>query len=262
MPNFKRAEVINIGIVIFRKKDIDVKVLQSLSKIRIIDGSSTINDLSELVESMIDIANYAGDNDSSFDILKSFYRNNIYLSGLGSFSLKNINDYDSTVEKLFSQLVEPVAPKRKRVNKPRLITSVKNYFKKISSISSNPDDIEKNMIVENYPINKHLGVDADFMAKNGVYHLSNVVDFNVSDKKTKHLETSSKVLSFIEGKKAFPSLKRHFVYSATSHREIEMEKEIRMAENYCENIFNLHSKSEKKKYEDLMSAIVQHDNIF
>ena len=56
MASASRQEVINVGIVIFRKQGIDVRILESSAKVRLIDGASEQDDLNDLKNNMKNFA--------------------------------------------------------------------------------------------------------------------------------------------------------------------------------------------------------------
>lgn len=47
MPSLKRGEIVNIGLIVFNKSGIDTRMLSGAAKLRLLDGSSTIDDITE-----------------------------------------------------------------------------------------------------------------------------------------------------------------------------------------------------------------------
>ena len=55
LPDPKRGEVINIGLIVFRNSGVDVRLLKNTTKVRVFDGVTSINELSRLKASIEDL---------------------------------------------------------------------------------------------------------------------------------------------------------------------------------------------------------------
>ena len=129
----------------------------------------------------------------------------------------------------------------------------------MSLLADDISEITKGKIVPNYPIDSGSGLTADFMVKNGKYHMSEVIDFNVNDTKAKFKETTMKVMTFVEGRKNLDDeVKCYFVYSAIPQKMGDVISHLNLAEDYSDQVFNLNSKDEAAKYFELMTDITGH----
>jgi hypothetical protein len=100
LPDPKRGEIINLGIVIYRSSGVDVRLLNNVSKIRMFDGSTSFSELNKLNDSIIKICGFDKEPQEQFERLKTF-GTGIFMNDLSSFSISNIGEYESYVTKLF-----------------------------------------------------------------------------------------------------------------------------------------------------------------
>ncbi|WP_020161287.1 DUF3037 domain-containing protein [Methylobacter marinus] len=255
MPNPKRGETINLGLVVFRESGIDVKVLSSSAKVRMIDGESSQLDIDQLKESIQHLVQVAETSDEQYQLL-SLLSDSVFLSNKSQFAVDELSQYENKVDRLFNDLVKPFASKEKSIRTSRLSTQLKHKFEALNLLAKDVSELSKHKIVPNYPINENMGLTADFLLKNGIYHLSEVVDFNVNDAQSKLKETSLKIMTFMMSKKVLSSpVNCYFVYSATPKRENEIIQHINMAEEYSHKIFNMDSSDDYKKYMTLISEL-------
>lgn len=255
MPNPKRGETINVGLVIFRESGVDVRVLSSPAKVRMIDGLSSLSDIYRLKESMQQLTQIVTTPTEQYRLLSSF-NSGLFLSSRAQFALDELSQYEDKVNKLFSDLVKPFPSKEKVIHTTRLTTTLKNKFAALNLLAKDSSELSKHKIVHNYPINEKMGLSADFLLKNGVYHLSEVVDFNVHDTPAKLKETSLKVMTFMASQKALSEpVKCYFVYSATAEKESDITHHLNLAEDYSDKMFNIDSKDDYKNYLMMISEL-------
>lgn len=249
IPNPLRGEMVNIGLVVFNK-NLDIRLLKSATKVRMLDNESSITDIRKLEANLIELS-LIGDSQSyeSINSMLSCFGNSIILSKPASFYISHATQYEAKVSNLFDVLVKPFAIKEPTARNSRLITSLKRKFASIDILASNPSELNEHKIVSNYLINPSTGISVDFMLKNGKYHLTEVIDYDVIDKKGKYKETTMKLMTFVEGAKSLDGeTASYFVYSASSKTENEVAQQINLAENYSTGIFNLASKKDEADY--------------
>lgn len=256
-PNPKRGETINIGIVVFMPQTTDIMITSSYSKVRIIDGESTHEDLDRLKHSMLTMIKFCETPEESYDTLCRFSKG-ISLSNKGQFALDDLNQYVSKVKQLFEDLVMPYAARMGHKGESRLYTQLKNKFKSLELLAKDASELSKHKIVQNYPINENMGLTADFLLKNGIYHLSEVIDYNVNNTHSKLKETSLKMMTFMESKKTLhDEVNCYFVYSATQKKESEVIQHLNLAESYSNKMFNVNSTDDFKQYIAMVSELTQ-----
>lgn len=256
MPNPKRGEVVNLGIAIFRASGIDVQLITSPNKVRFLDGLTTLKDISRLKSMLVEVGQLTQDPEEQFEFLQTVL-NGVFLGAKSSFSIEDISEYDKKVKKLFNDLVKPFPSREKVPHHSRFYTVLKKQFNELGFLAKEPSEIDAHKIVPSYVLDSKSGLTADFMIKNGRYHMSEVIDFNVNDIQAKFKETSLKVITFVEGKKLFNNnLGCYFVYSATAEKETDVTSHLSLAEDYSDKLFNLESKDDKAAYFQMMSSLV------
>lgn len=259
IPNPLRGEMVNIGLVVYNK-DLDIRLLKSATKIRMIDDETSITDLRKLESNLLELSSFeeVQSYDSLYGLLSCF-SSSIILSKPATFSIGHINQYEAKVANLFDVLVKPFATREPVTRNSRLVTSLKRKFASIDILASNPSELDEHKIVSNYVINQSTGISVDFMLKNGKYHLTEVIDYDVVDKKGKYKETTMKLMTFVEGQKSLDGeTASYFVYSASSKTESEVAQQINLAENYSTNIFNMASKKDEADYFQIIQNAVGH----
>lgn len=252
MPSIARGEIINLGLVIFKHDGIDVRMLKNAQKAKIIDNKSKAEDLEKFKSLITKITESINDVEEQYKTLKLF-SGNIYLSDRGTFTIQDHQQYNNIVENLFNTLIKSYSANEKIPRQSRLQTKLKNKLLGLDLLASDPEEINHHKVVANYVVGERTGITADFMLKNGKYHMTNVVDLNLNDASTKFKETSMKVMSFVEGKKILKNnVAAYFVYTASIEKEKEMQHHIRLAESYSDCMFNFESGSDQADYLALM----------
>ena len=260
MPNAKRGEVVNVGLVVFTESKVDVRVLNASAKARLLDGTSTTEDLESLKKGIESIASWAADSDQALSFLKTFDSSSSYLSEIAFFVLDDIQQYESRVSHLFNELVRPFSSKEKSVRTSRIHTYVKNIFSGMEILGKDADDLSRHKVVQNYPLSEKTGFTADFLLKNGKFHVTEAIDFNLNDHSAKFKETTMKVMTFMEGRKFLgPDSGRYLIYFANSEKEKELSSHINLAQEYSDRVFNLNSKEQHADYFNLMSSLAGRD---
>lgn len=260
MPDAKRGEVVNVGLVVFTNAKVDVRVLTASAKVRVLDGCSNTSDLDSLKKGIESIAAWAESSEQAIQFLRTFDSSSAYLSETAFFVIDDINQYEQRVNNLFNQLVKPFASKERAIRNSRIHTYVKNIFSGMDILGKDTDDLSRHKIIHNYPLSDKTGFTADFLLKNGKFHITEAIDFNVNDSNAKFKETTMKVMTFMEGRKFLgEDTGRYFVYSASATKEKEVLSHLNLAEEYSDKIFNLESKAEHAEYFNLMSSLVGRD---
>ncbi|MBS9988758.1 DUF3037 domain-containing protein [Vibrio alginolyticus] len=247
MPNPLRGETINIGLVVYGK-ELDFRILKSSSKLRMLDNESSMNDLRRFESSFKSLYDFVGSSESLREVVQDTSKS-VMLSELATFSITHASQYEAKVSNLFDLLVKPFATKERTPRNSRLVTSLRQKFASFDILAKDPSQLDEHKIVSNYVLNKTTGISVDFMLKNGKYHLTEVIDYDVVDKKAKYKETTMKLMTFVEGQKSLDGdVATYFVYSASSQAEKEVAQQINLAENYSTDIFNMASKDDKASY--------------
>lgn len=249
-----RNETINVGIAVFKENYVETFILEDRAKLRAISNNIELEDLKKYAFSL----SQASINFNKEDFLFLFSRGSLSLSGGGYFHIDHIEQYNNAVSNLMDRLVNP--PPIHKLSKPkqsRIITRLKDIFKNDDLISNNLNDINHHKLVLGYPIDETKGLKADMLLKNSVYHLTETLEFS-ADNLVKNLERSAlKALTITEAKNTFGnSLHSFIVYSLSATDEQKNASQIKLLENYTDNLINLEDKNAVSDYKDhIMNAI-------
>ena len=255
IPNPMRGEMVNIGIVVFTP-NLDVRLLKSTSKFRMLDNETTISDINKFEKTFHKIGDKV-DSPESFVKRLSCFTSSVIVSAPATFSISHSSQYESKVSNLFNTLVKPFATREKVARNSRLVTNLKKKFASIEILASDASQLNEHKIVSNYVLNESNGISADFLLKNGKYHLTEVIDYDVVDKRSKFKETTMKLMTFVEGQKSLDGeLASYFVYSASTSTEREVAQQINLAEDYSTKIFNLASRNDEAEYFQIIQDAV------
>lgn len=250
-----RNENINVGIVVFHEHFVEVFTLQNRDKLKAVTTSFHLEDLNEFAFNLAQMSSQL----TKEDLLFLFSKGSLYLSGDGYFQIENKEQYQNKISNLMDRLINP--PNIHRVIKPRnskVLTRLKNIFgQEKNLISTNLSDIEHHKLVLNYPIDVEKGLKADMLLKNGVYHLTETIEFS-QDNLTKNLERAAlKVVTISEAKNVFGSeLNSFIVYSLNYDDEQKNASQIKLLSDYSTNLINLEDPIAVSDYKThIMNAI-------
>lgn len=252
IPNPKRGETINIGLIVFKEGEADIRVLDSVAKVRMIDGKTRQQDLLGFQESMQTLVKFASTPDEQYNLLAMF-DNNVFLSNKGKFALDDLNQYEPKVTRLFRELVKPFSMKSNEIKTERITTELKHKFETMQILAKDHSELTKHKVCANYPINEKMSLRADFVLKNGIFHVTETVDFNVNDIQSKLKETTLKMITFMQSKTTFKDPACYFVYSASFAKESLIKPHLAVAEDYSTRLFNLSSKDDSTAYFEMMA---------
>jgi len=255
MPDPRRGEVVNVGLVVFKNDELDVRVINASAKLRMLDGKSSVQDIESLKNAFVEIGKISSDIETARSILKTFKLAS-YLSDEGEFTIDDEGQYDNRVRSLFKLLITPYSSKERVTKTHRILTQLKEKFESLDLLARNTDDLSRHKVVYNYPLNEKSGFHADFLLKNGRFHITEAIDFNVNDLNSKLKETSMKMMTFMEGRKALgEDTGSFFVYSARDAIKDEISAHLNLAKDYSDQIFNLDCSKENARYFDIICSL-------
>lgn len=254
MPDPRRGEIINLGLAVFRPSGLDIRMVPAAVKSSLLDGASTLPDIQSVQESFLALAAMVAPEDR-YALLASASRS-VMLSEKATFGIERLDQYAGKVEDLFAMLVKPPVRRRPSTAKAsRLYTSIRDTFRRMDLLGDTALDIDSHRVVPHYPLGDDTGMTADFLLKNGRFHLTQVVDFNVAHPSTKLKDTGLKLVGFMEGSKRLGDSVGYFVFDAPPEMESEVAPQLNLVQGYCHDMFNFRSEQDKLRYFGLMSRL-------
>ena len=167
-PDARRGETVNVGLVIFRGKRVDVRVSPDLSKVLALDPSMDIERLRAIPLLVGQWTKGVSDERTVRDVLSS--TGLVSMTDKGVFTSRSAANYEDVIATLMERLVTPrPQPKKTRDSAAKLITTLKARFRSQRILGRKQQDLARHLVVHNFPIDEDEGLCADFMLKNGMY---------------------------------------------------------------------------------------------
>ncbi|WP_000846935.1 DUF3037 domain-containing protein [Escherichia coli] len=248
-PNLEKGETINVGLIVYHDSDIDVRMLNSVSKLKAIDKDLTLGYLEDLSTSLFDLSQKI----NNAELLPCLFKGALSLSSFGMFTLQANEDYEAKVTDLMNRLVNPQKQPHKQLKK-KVFSELKSTFIQHGIFSKYFEDLSQHKIVANYPISNEEGLVADFLLKNGKYHLTETLDFRSENIKKQMGEAAISVLTITKAYELYNSNIDSFVIFAaeTTAQEKSAKQQLNLLEKHADNLINAYSKEDMRSYYEKM----------
>ncbi|ADW76082.1 hypothetical protein Rahaq_4498 (plasmid) [Rahnella aceris] len=246
-PNPVRAESINVGFVVISPQGVaDVRVLDSFSKIKAVTNDYSMEQLGNLKDQLEKMLTDC----LTLEQAAAFFQGSITLSTIGTFSAESPAEYDSEIIKINKLYISPIkAGKRIPVTQKRIITELKDEFERFGIMGKNVNEIHNHKVVQGYPLSESDGLYAELLLKNGIYHLTETLDFRSSNFKQKLGDTAVKAITMNAAKSVWnEGVKTFLVYAAEPSQERTYAQQINLVNGYADNMYNLLSASDMSIY--------------
>lgn len=249
-PSATRGEIVNIGIVVFLKDHLDVRIWPQLQKVRYIDPRVDLNHLFELPETINKLVDGI-DSDEERRLFLSGV-GGIFLSDFGVFDISRSNDYEAKVEAILNRLVKPAVKPRKREKAPtRLEKSIRDQFSNQGLMGTKPDDIRQHKIIHHYPVSVEDNLYADFALKNTQWHITETLDLRASVetiKADKFKQAAVKAITLDRATKKLKNCIPMVVYAAHEESLDIVQHHINLLSDYSDRIYNYLDSSDMEAY--------------
>lgn len=248
-PNFEKGETINVGLVVYLDHGIDVRIINSESKLKAIDTNLDLTYLNDLTNSLIQISEIVED----VKLLPKLFKGSLSLSSFGMFSLHKNCTYDEKIKDLMDRLINPHKKKYKKV-KRNIFFDIKDFFKKQGILGQSDDDLLNHKVVTNFTISHDEGLSADFLLKNGRYHLTETIDFRSENIKKQMGEAAISAITISKANEIYNNnLDSFIIYAAeTVAQEQSARKQLNLLEKHADTLINSYSKTDMDFYYEKM----------
>ncbi len=248
-PNLEKGETINVGLIVYRDDEIDVRMLNSITKLKAIDKGLNQDYLDELTGSLFSLSKMISD----VRLLPSLFKGSLSLSDFGMFKIQSNDGYETKINELMNRLVNPQRQTHKRL-KRKVFFDIKDTFVQQGIFSKYNEDLYHHKIVANYPISSEEGLVADFLLKNGKYHLTETIDFRSENLKRQMGEAAVSALTISKASEIYGSNIDSFViYAAeTTTQEKSAKQQLNLLEKHSDHLINAFSKEDMGFYYDRM----------
>ncbi|GAB0149551.1 DUF3037 domain-containing protein [Marichromatium gracile] len=253
VPDTRRGETVNIGVVVFRPAGLDVRLLPSLHKVRALDprfDEQMLRDYPPYFSALIEGIERP---EQQHQVLANL--GSIRLSALGEFHLEQGQDYEQQVQSILSDLVKPPL-KHKRVEPvTRLETVIRQQFEVLQLLAKQEDDIDRGMVVPKYPIEGHGNLYVDFALRKERWIVTETIDFSGSPSTLRGAKFKASALKALTLDAAARKLKGEtvplVVYQAATDEILEaVQPSIDLLSDYAQQLYNYADADERAAYFD------------
>lgn len=248
-PNIEKGETINVGLIVYHDDDIDIRMINSISKLRAIEKKLDLDYLDDLSTSFFELSKSIDD----VFLLPKLFKGSLSLSDFGMFTISENDSYEQSLNELMNRLVNPQKSQHKRLNR-KIFFDIKDTFVKHGIFSKYDEDLYCHKIVANYPISSEEGLSADFLLKNGAYHLTETIDFRSENLKKQMGEAALSALTISKARELFDgNLDSFVIYAAEkTSQEKSAKLQINLLEKHTNHLINAFSKDDMNYYYEKM----------
>lgn len=183
-PDPARGEAVNLGVVVFRDDDVDVRIGEVMTRARLLYPEATADQLHEGVELF---RRFGSAKLPAHDRHRTLSRLGLFALGeLGHFSVDN--DAPATYEENIARLLRlftapPRGVKTRRRSSSPLATAVRKLFRQEKVLANIGDTaaINEHKIVPEWPIPTRPSLHADLALRNTIMRVCEVVELPLGD---------------------------------------------------------------------------------
>lgn len=261
VPATYRGEQINVGVVVFDKERLDVRIHIQPSLIKALG-----TDPSKLEW----ISSYLRETDDpKLPIEERWSRlcrfPGFALSDRGFLCAETDEQYEFRIDRIRSDYVDRPRPTATRRRSTSLFRQLHTVFREYNVMGRHAEDVSRHKVVSNVPVGPAGKLHVDFLVKNGQYHATETADFRTSsDAGTAELKDAA--LASVTLQYARDQLGKHthcyFVYAASPLTESSISPALQLADRAADDVFNIESGEDRRRYFDLILAAAGSPSLF
>jgi hypothetical protein len=257
MPDARRGEVVNIGILVYRPQQVDVQLLPNLAKARQLDASLSIRDLDELPRVINTLVASTASADEMYALIADL--GSIKLSKPAYFVANTTEEYATRIREIMRDLVTPKSAKATEKPQGRLITALKKQFQHMRLLAEPGIDVSKNHLVSfGYPVDEDSELVVDFAQKNGRWHVTQTIDYKVKKLPGKFKEVGIKSIGLDQAQKHLgKDTMRYCIIDVPDDAQSVVQGQINLLSNYAEHVLYYGSAEDMTFYWENALAVAQ-----
>lgn len=256
LPDRRRGEWVNIGMLVYLPDSLDIRLLDNLSKLRILHptlDAAMIMDIRQTWDYFCKGIESAAERQALLGRMPF-----VHASPTATFAC-DVRDYERHVLAIMRDLVIPPPQPRQQPQESRLQTTLKSMFKQARILGHQASDIERHLVVPNFPIDANAGICADFALRNGKLRITETIDFRVGTsqiRQKKRAEAGLKAVSLNMAARRFgdagcvPSV----VYAASTETLDMIQPSLNLLGDYAERLYDLGNQNDCAAYLQMMQT--------
>lgn len=260
-PDKVRGESLNVGAAVLSDSSIDIRPAKRLERARVISQALDLDALFDLLTNLkrIDESNLRrGDLtiEQRLDLLSRVGM--LSFSRPGTFQADDATSYEDRITSILQRFVDPEPGlARARPKKSKLLTQVRNVFKKQRVLAKKGEDLESHRIVTGVELDE--GLVADLVLRNGSYHVIETVDASGDEqafrKAIAEIAVSALVLERARMRFGNELTKGRLVYFASSALENIAKPSLEAAAHQGAELVNWASEQDRMRFVHTLSIL-------
>jgi hypothetical protein len=231
VPDARRGERANIGVVAFAKDGLDVRVLatRKLSALTARSWDTDIKGFVEIIKALDDPKLPPHERVQQLHSIEGTFS----LSQAGWFEAVNEQEFESAMREIAKTLV--ARPRRaRRVDGSSVVSEISAELRKAKVLASREDSIESGLVFRGYNVGN--GLQADFAQQNSQFHVAAVLDLRANNPQLAQAALKSIVLD--QAEERFENVHKVGVYSAAKERLPELHDNLAILKPYADDVYN------------------------
>lgn len=247
VPDRRRGEWINVGLVVYWPDHLDVHVLPTHTKLRMlapsVDGTlleSLQCDWSLLCEGIEGI----GERQRLLSRLPF-----LHASPLANF-VATATTYRAAIDSIMRDLVFPPPQPRREPRTSGVQVTLREHFEHAQIFARDPGEIHRHKVVQHFPIDAGSGLTADFALQNGKMRFTETVDFRVKEDQfaQKRHQVGTKAVTLDRATKRFPNCQTFVVYAARPESLPLIQPSLSLLADYADQLIDMNNEGDLQRY--------------
>lgn len=259
-PDPRRAERVNVALLVLHEGRTQVHVGRSLAKAQALAPGAALSELqAHLQDELTDLCAEARVSGRPLDDLRigSFHLGRRGLLGLQDRSL------DDAVQAAVKRLIDPPRRPSATEGRTRLHTEIKARFRAAGLLGS---DVKQHKVIAGFEMPGDEELVADFAYLNGAWHFTQVLDYRTTSKGAtgKLKEVSVKAITLDQARRDTERLlgDRKVVHGYAAvyvpdDLEAVVQPQLQVLQGYCKHVFRFDQRDGAAEYYDLMGRITK-----
>lgn len=233
VPDQRRGERVNIGLVIFGPDGIDIRVTES-RKLRALTVGSWDAEIDAYSSALAKLDHPELDISERLENI-AIVENQFTTEKRGWFAAKSKTDYEMVVREITETLVLKPRSARHRENST-VVAEISAELRKATILATRDETIDSGKVMRNYAISEEL--EADFAQLNSQFHVAAVLDLRATSPRLAQAALKAVVLDQAEA--VHPDMKVHKigVFAAAPARLDELQHNLAILSPYADDIVN------------------------
>jgi hypothetical protein len=248
VPDPRRGERVNIGIVVIKESELDVRFQQAASKLKALTGSTFDSRIQSAGKRIKEFSSKA----PVEEILSRINMVDPILSptGTGIINVHSTADYERRIGEILTTLIVP--PRERRTeSQSRINTEIAKVFQEHKALAKPNTSITKGKIVRDYSVSPNEGLRADFALKNGKLHVASTLDLRKSNATLAEAALKSIVLdkaTEVFGGNKGTGVRTIGVYAVAADMRQQFKQHIELLGDYADETYNWEDGRQHSKF--------------